>query len=79
MQTFGVLQEIMKYHRNTYGLVMGGAHRETEAKKLQNGKIHFSHLLVVNPCLFLDMNELMSGCREMCDDILTSEKSWFCL
>lgn len=38
MQTFGVLQELMKYHRNTYGLVMGGAHRETEANKLKNGK-----------------------------------------
>lgn len=50
MQTFGVLQEIMKYHRNTYGLVMGGAHRETEAKKLQNG----INILVATPGRLVD-------------------------
>lgn len=37
MQTFGVLMELMKYHHHTYGLVMGGANRSTEAKKLYNG------------------------------------------
>ncbi|CAH1397380.1 unnamed protein product [Nezara viridula] len=37
IQTFGVLQELMKYHQNTCGLVMDGADRESEAKKLQNG------------------------------------------
>ncbi|CAH1391189.1 unnamed protein product [Nezara viridula] len=50
MQTFGVLQELMKYHRNTYGLVMGGAHRETEANKLQNG----INILVATPGRLVD-------------------------
>lgn len=38
MQTFGVLMELMKYHHHTYGLVMGGANRSTEAQKLSKGK-----------------------------------------
>lgn len=37
MQTFGVLKELMKYHHHTYGLVMGGASRHTEAQKLAKG------------------------------------------
>lgn len=37
MQTFGVLKELMKYHHHTYGLVMGGASRQTEAQKLSKG------------------------------------------
>lgn len=39
MQTFGVLKELMKYHHHTYGLVMGGASRQTEAQKLSKGNI----------------------------------------
>jgi ATP-dependent RNA helicase DDX18/HAS1 len=37
MQTFGVLKELMKYHHQTYGLIMGGANRQTEAQKLSKG------------------------------------------
>jgi superfamily II DNA/RNA helicase len=37
MQTFGVLKELMKYHHHTYGLLMGGANRQTEAQKLSKG------------------------------------------
>ncbi|KAK9504783.1 hypothetical protein O3M35_008970 [Rhynocoris fuscipes] len=50
MQTFGVLQEMMKYHRHTYGLVMGGSSREAEAKKLSNGV----NILVATPGRLLD-------------------------
>lgn len=39
MQTFGVLMELMKYHHHTYGLVMGGANRSTEAQKLSKGNL----------------------------------------
>lgn len=39
MQTFGVLMELMKYHHHTYGLVMGGANRSTEAQKLSKGSV----------------------------------------
>ncbi len=38
MQTFGVLRELLKHHYHTYGLVMGGANRATEAQKLAKGK-----------------------------------------
>jgi superfamily II DNA/RNA helicase len=38
MQTFGVLKELMKYHHHTYGLLMGGANRQTEVQKLSKGK-----------------------------------------
>lgn len=37
MQTFGVLRELMKFHYHTYGLLIGGANRQMEAKKLSNG------------------------------------------
>ena len=38
MQTFGVLREVLKYHTSyTYGLIMGGANRNSEAQKLEKG------------------------------------------
>ena len=39
MQTFGVLRELLKHHYHTYGLIMGGANRQTEAQKLAKGKL----------------------------------------
>lgn len=39
MQTFGVLREVMQEHTQTYGLIMGGADRKSEAAKLAKGKI----------------------------------------
>ncbi|KAK5650445.1 hypothetical protein RI129_001474 [Pyrocoelia pectoralis] len=50
MQTFGVLKELMKYHHHTYGLVMGGASRQTEAQKLSKG----INILVATPGRLLD-------------------------
>lgn len=38
MQTFGVLREVMQEHTQTYGLIMGGADRKSEAAKLAKGK-----------------------------------------
>lgn len=38
MQTFGVLREVMQDHTQTYGLIMGGADRKSEAVKLAKGK-----------------------------------------
>ena len=37
MQTFGVLRDVMEEHSQTYGLIMGGADRKTEAHKLSKG------------------------------------------
>jgi len=49
MQTFGILRELLKHHYHTYGLVMGGANRATEAQKLAKGIFQvfgpFEHLL----------------------------------
>ncbi|XP_013192385.1 probable ATP-dependent RNA helicase pitchoune isoform X1 [Amyelois transitella] len=50
MQTFGVLMELMKYHHHTYGMVMGGANRTTEAQKLSKG----INILVATPGRLLD-------------------------
>ncbi|KAK6171509.1 hypothetical protein SNE40_019685 [Patella caerulea] len=50
MQTFGVLKELLKYHYQTYGLVIGGANRKEEAKKLGKG----INILVATPGRLLD-------------------------
>ncbi|XP_048477511.1 probable ATP-dependent RNA helicase pitchoune [Plutella xylostella] len=50
MQTFGVLKELMTHHHHTYGLVMGGANRSTEAQKLSKG----INILVATPGRLLD-------------------------
>lgn len=50
MQTFGVLKELMKYHHHTYGLIMGGANRTTEAQKLSKG----INIIVATPGRLLD-------------------------
>jgi len=50
MQTFGVLRELMKHHCHTYGLIMGGANRQTEAGKLAKGV----NILVATPGRLLD-------------------------
>merc|ERR1712002_1290662 len=50
MQTFGVLRELMQFHSHTFGLIMGGADRKTEAAKLSKGV----NLLVATPGRLLD-------------------------
>merc|ERR1712209_125427 len=50
MQTFGVLREVLRHHNITYGLIMGGANRSAEAKKLDEGV----NILVATPGRLLD-------------------------
>merc|ERR1719500_396801 len=50
MQTFGVLRELLKHHYHTYGLIMGGANRNSEKQKLQKG----INILVATPGRLLD-------------------------
>jgi len=50
MQTFGVLRELMQFHSHTFGLIMGGADRKTEAAKLSKGV----NILVATPGRLLD-------------------------
>ena len=50
LQIFGVLTELLSTHRQTYGLVIGGANRRAEADKLIKGVCH----LVATPGRLLD-------------------------
>lgn len=50
LQIFGVAKELLKYHSQTFGIVMGGANRKAEAEKLQKGVC----LLVATPGRLLD-------------------------
>lgn len=50
MQTFGVLKDLMSHHSQTYGLIMGGANRTSEAAKLCKGV----NIIVATPGRLLD-------------------------
>ncbi|XP_075250523.1 ATP-dependent RNA helicase DDX18-like [Convolutriloba macropyga] len=50
MQSFGVLEELMKFHRMTYGIVMGGTNRSAESQKLIKGV----NILIATPGRLLD-------------------------
>jgi len=50
LQIFGVVTELMQHHKQTFGIVMGGANRKQEAEKLQKGV----NLLVATPGRLLD-------------------------
>lgn len=50
LQIFGVARELLKFHNQTFGIVMGGANRKAEAEKLQKGV----NILVATPGRLLD-------------------------
>lgn len=50
MQTFGVLKDLIKHHSHTFGLIMGGTNRRSEADKLIKGV----NILVATPGRLLD-------------------------
>lgn len=50
LQIYGVLRELCKYHKQTHGLVIGGANRRAEAEKLAKGVNH----LIATPGRLLD-------------------------
>ncbi|KAK9372038.1 P-loop containing nucleoside triphosphate hydrolase protein [Lipomyces chichibuensis] len=50
LQIFGVARELMKYHSQTFGIVIGGANRRAEAEKLAKGV----NLLIATPGRLLD-------------------------
>src|SRR5205809_7464506 len=50
LQIFGVARELMGYHSQTYGIVIGGANRRAEADKLSKGV----NLLIATPGRLLD-------------------------
>lgn len=50
LQIFGVARELMAYHSQTYGIVIGGANRRAEAEKLSKGV----NLVIATPGRLLD-------------------------
>lgn len=50
LQIFGVAKELMKYHTQTFGIVMGGANKRPEEEKLSKGV----NLLISTPGRLLD-------------------------
>lgn len=50
LQIFGVAKELLKYHSQTFGIIMGGANRKAEAEKLVKG----CSLIVATPGRLLD-------------------------
>ncbi|KAJ5769983.1 uncharacterized protein N7511_002034 [Penicillium nucicola] len=50
LQIFGVARELMQFHSQTYGIVIGGANRRAEADKLMKGV----NLLIATPGRLLD-------------------------
>ena len=50
LQILGVAKDLLKFHNQTFGLVMGGANRKAEAEKLAKGV----SLLIATPGRLLD-------------------------
>lgn len=50
MQTHNVLKDLLKYHSQTHGIIMGGANRRVEAEKLVKGV----NVLICTPGRLLD-------------------------
>lgn len=50
LQTYGVVAELLQYHTQTHGIIMGGANRRVEAERLEKGV----NLLVATPGRLLD-------------------------
>lgn len=57
MQIYGVTRDLLKYHKQTHGIIMGGANRRTEAEKLVKGV----NLLVATPGRLLDHLQNTNG------------------
>ena len=56
LQIFGVAKELLKYHTQTYGIVMGGANKRPEEEKLSKGV----NLLISTPGRLLDHLKVIS-------------------
>jgi ATP-dependent RNA helicase DDX18/HAS1 len=50
LQIYGIAHDLLKYHSQTHGLIIGGANRKAEAEKLTKGV----NLLVATPGRLLD-------------------------
>jgi len=57
LQIFQVASELMRYHQQTYGIVMGGANRRAEAEKLAKG----INVVIATPGRLLDHLQNTNG------------------
>ncbi|XP_063901543.1 uncharacterized protein LOC135121167 [Zophobas morio] len=57
LQIFGVARDVLKYHSQTFGIVIGGANRKAEADKLNKG----INILVGTPGRLLDHLQSTKG------------------
>lgn len=57
LQIFGVARELMQFHSQTFGIVIGGANRSAEAEKLVKGV----NLLIATPGRLLDHLTSLKG------------------
>eukprot|EP01091_Cochliopodium_minus_P010493 TRINITY_DN2791_c0_g1_i1.p1 TRINITY_DN2791_c0_g1~~TRINITY_DN2791_c0_g1_i1.p1 ORF type:complete len:518 (+),score=164.59 TRINITY_DN2791_c0_g1_i1:223-1776(+) len=57
LQIYGVARDLMKYHSQTFGLIIGGANRKEEAKKLIKGV----NLLISTPGRLIDHLQSTNG------------------
>lgn len=57
LQIFGVAKDLLRYHSQTFSIIMGGANRKAEAEKLQKGVC----LLVATPGRLLDHLQNTNG------------------
>ena len=71
LQIFGVLRDLLQFHQHTFGLVMGGANRSAEARKLVKVR-PVPHCLPVpsppEPQCAMPHTGLIPGCEPDCGD-----------
>jgi superfamily II DNA/RNA helicase len=72
LQIFGVANDLMAHHSQTFGIVIGGANMRAEADKLAKGV----NLIVATPGRLLDHLEVrcqVSICNDFFTEMLASE------
>lgn len=72
LQIYGVASEVLKYHNQTFGIIMGGANRSTEAERLTNG----INLIIATPGRLLDhlqVNIVFILCVKIAPRIISAE------
>lgn len=75
LQIYGVISDVCKYHSQSFGIVMGGANRKSEAEKLQRGVA----ILVATPGRLLDHMQNTEGFLHKNLQVLVIDEADRCL
>ena len=73
LQIFGVAKELMKYHTQTFGIIMGGANKRPEEEKLGKGV----NLLIATPGRLLDHLQVLQKGLGRTENVRTPKASSF--